>query len=249
MNETRKKYRPPILNRERFPEEFDAYHEHFVEGFQRRFYNDRWGYVRVIEELDPYYVARWCRVKGFGRHKGHDWRFPWKESEQNRLLEKHLGADNWDRYAEWPGSRAKPMRDFFWFGLYAGRAERQGSPVPASGRELPERSRWWGSDPPSPPDGPVRRSEQEPDAHGQAGGPELVVHRERVSPPGVVQGLPADGRGWNFGRKGTQDWVKPPLRGSGTRSLRAEPGGPSPREGTGQVGSDRIGSVTGQPRR
>ena len=54
----------PILLRDRHPDLFDAYREHFVDGFEHRRYNVRTGHVRPTSpEGEEAFLGTWRRMK------------------------------------------------------------------------------------------------------------------------------------------------------------------------------------------
>lgn len=107
-----------VLLQDRFPEQFAAYRDHFVDGFEHRFFNQRSGHIRVLE--DEPWRGRWQRAKAQGR----DLAFPAGSRAGDRILEKHLSLESWNRHAESGRTTARPLGDYYWFGLYAGRTTR-----------------------------------------------------------------------------------------------------------------------------
>src|SRR5579875_2808746 len=109
---------PAHLLGERHPEQFAAYREHFIDGFERRYYNLRTGHIRVLD--DEPWRGRWRRAKAWGR----DLAFPAGSRVGDRLIEKHLSLESWNRHAASGRTTAKPLGDYTWLGLYAGRTTR-----------------------------------------------------------------------------------------------------------------------------
>ena len=109
-----------ILLQDRHPALFEAYREHFVEGFEHRHYATRTGHVKPTDPAGlEKYLGTWRRAKAWGRVIP----FPHDLSSRNRLIEKHLGVENWNRHVDATG-RGKPLGEPFFFGLCASKTTR-----------------------------------------------------------------------------------------------------------------------------